>query len=380
LAEDVVAGFDVPSFDRSAMDGFAVRSTDTASASRRSPVRLSIGGESRAGHQTSGVLAPREAIRISTGAAIPAGADAVVRVEDTIDSGGILTVSAPVGAGANIRDAGEDLIRGQLALSKGTVVDAGALGVLASIGQKAAPCVRRPRVGLLTTGDELTEVGAVLSPGSVYDINSWTLSALLTEAGAELVTSGPIGDDPHALRAAITTIEHVDLLVVCGGVSVGAHDHVKDALARTGFVQRFWRVAMRPGSPTWFGVRDGEDEGRRALAFGLPGNPSAAMITAMLFVLPALAALEGMTDPPTRLRARFDAAYAKRPGVVQAVCCRLHSRDDGWHALPTGHGHGISRLVGVDALALIEAERADISRGELVTVQLVGRPRRAALR
>jgi molybdopterin molybdotransferase len=302
----------------------------------------------------------------------------VVRIEDTIEGDGILSVSAPVWAGANLRHAGEDLSRGQLALSQGTVVDAGALGVLASIGQTAVPCVRRPRVGLLTTGDELTEVGSVLAPGSIYDINFWTLTALLTEAGAELVTSGPIGDDPDALRAAITAIADVDLLVVCGGVSVGAHDHVKDALARTGFVQRFWRLAMRPGLPTWFGVRDDDDKGRRTLAFGLPGNPSAAMITAMLFVLPALAALEGMSDPPPRLRARFDAAYAKRPGVVQAVCCSLQSQDDGWHALPTGHGHGISRLVGVDALALIEADRVSIVPGELVTVQLVGRPRRTS--
>ena len=364
LASDVPAEQDVPGFDNSAMDGFAVLAADTA----RPPAVLRVAGESRAGRPARVAVAPGQAIRISTGAMVPAGADAVVRVEDTAPDRAGVEVRTSVAPGRHVRRAGEDLRAGQVAVAQGTRLGPAELGVLAAVGVQAAPCTRRPRLSLLTTGDELLAPGTPLRPGTIHDANRYSVAAQARRAGAELVSVGWLPDEADATVAGVREALRADVVVVCGGVSVGEHDHVKAALAQLGVEEEFWGVALRPGHPTWFGVGA---EG--PLVFGLPGNPVSAMVTFQLFVRPALLALAGARDPRPTLSATMEEDYAKPPGRTHAVRCRLRAAEDGWHVRPTGPqgSHVLTSMLGAGALAVLEAERGDVHAGESVTIEVL---------
>jgi molybdopterin molybdotransferase len=367
LGADVVALEDVPGFDNSAMDGYAVVAADTAGAESR-PVRVPVVDESRAGRPARRGLSPGAAIRISTGAMVPAGADAVVRVEDTVESDGAVEIRAAVEPGRNLRRAGEDVRAGAAVLRRGTPIGPAELGVLASLGADPVDCVRRARTAVLTTGDELRGPRETLEPGQVRDTNAHSVPAQVRRAGGEVVLVQTVPDDYDATVEALRTGLRADVLVICGGVSVGVHDHVKPALAELGVTPEFWGVALRPGKPTWFGVhRD------RKLVFGLPGNPVSAMVTFHLLARPALAALAARDPGATRLRATFDANYPKRPGRAHAVRCYLEARDDGWHVRPTREqgSHVLTSMLEARALALLERERGDVSAGERVTFELL---------
>ena len=249
LTRDVAAAGDVPPFTNSAMDGFAL----VAGPAGRS---LAVVGESRAGRPAERALGDGEAIRISTGAVVPAGADAVVRVEDTAESDGHVVVRAAVVQGENLRAPGEDVHAGEQLLTAGTPLGPAELGVAVSAGLADVPCARRPRVAVLATGDELVEAGAPLAPGQIHNTNGVALSALAAQVGAEVVVRGTVPDDRDATVAALGgALDAADVVLVSGGVSVGPHDHVKPALAGLGVEERFWRVELKPGKPTWFGVR-----------------------------------------------------------------------------------------------------------------------------
>ena len=289
VARDIASPRDVPPFDNSAMDGFAVRAGP--------PAELEVVGESRAGRPSPAEVGRGQAIRISTGAALPAGASAVVPVERAraLDEAGERVWVDAAEEGANVRRAGEDVRAGDVVLRKGAVVGPAELGVAASIGCDVLPCARRPRVAVLVTGDELAEPGDPLGPGRIYSSNAFALGALVERSHATLVRRSTVRDDAESTRAALErALEEADVVCVSGGVSVGPHDHVKPALRDLGVAERFWGIALRPGKPTWFGSRD------RALVFGLPGNPVSAMVTFQLFVRPALAALQGAPAAPTR--------------------------------------------------------------------------------
>ncbi len=364
-AEDVIAGEAVPGFENSAMDGFAVRSGDT----RRTPVTLRVVGESRAGAPAARALAGGEAIAISTGAMIPAGADAVVRVEDTRGSDQV-QVLVPAQPGDNVRRAGEDVREGATVLTRGSVLGPAELGVLASVGRGEVLCARRPRLSLLLSGDELVAPGEPMRPGGVRDTSSVTISALARAAGAEPVHLAATRDDPAATREALAAaIAGADVAVVCGGVSVGRHDHVRPALRELGAEQRFWGLALKPGRPAWFGTAG------RTLVFGLPGNPVSAIVTFTLLAAPALRALQGDSSPARRASAILDCDYAKRPGRAHALRCRLTAADDGWHARPTGPqgSHVLSSMLKADALALIPTASSGTRAGERVAVELLPR-------
>jgi molybdopterin molybdotransferase len=369
LAEDAISGEPVPGFDNSAMDGFAVRSLDTAGARPGSPVALRDAGESRAGRPAGSALRQGEAIRISTGASVPDGADAIVRVEDTRRRDGRVLVEAEVEAGRDIRRAGEDFGAGETVLRRGARIGPAELGVLASLGPPTVPCRLRPRVQVLTTGDELIEPGEEMRPGAVRNSNSYAVAALTERAGAEVVGADRVPDDPDATRAAIEAALDADVVVVCGGVSVGAHDHVKRALAELGVEEAFWGIALKPGKPTWFGAR-GE-----TLVFGLPGNPVSAMVTFLLLVRPALAVLGGESPERRRTTARIARDYQKRPGRAHAVRCAMELREDGWHAMPTGEqgSHILTSMLGADCLAMIPTEAASLRAGDRVQVELIER-------
>lgn len=377
LAEPVAGTEPVPALDNSAMDGFAVIAADTEGASSESPVELRLAGESAAGHPWDGdPLEPGTAIRISTGAAVPAGADAVVRVEDTDDAagGGSVRVMAAVAAGRDIRRAGEDVKPGDVLVAAGTPIGPSELGVLASAPRTSVSCVRRPTVGLVFTGDELLEPGEPMRPGGVRNTNAWAVPALARLAGAEVASTGRAGDDPGATREAVAEALEADVAVICGGVSVGPHDHVRPALQELGARERFWGVGLRPGKPTWFGTAGGSTPS--TLAFGLPGNPVSAIVTFILFVRPALRALAGADPPIDRAVAVLDEPYEKPAGRTHAIRVGLTLADDGWHARPTRAAqasHVLTSMLGADALAMIPADSEGVAAGGRVEVELLPR-------
>lgn len=371
LADDLASPLAMPAFDNSAMDGFAVRSADTAHA----PVDLHIVGEARAGAPFAGGIPHGGAARISTGAPMPEGSDAVVRVEDALCDGDRLRVTAAVAAGHDVRPRGDDIAIGQLAVARGARIGAGERAMLAAVGAREVDVYRRPRVSIVATGDELVAPGGRLAAGQIYDSNSVMVEQLARAAHADVVAVvRGVGDTGLATRAALDqALAGCDLLVITGGVSMGEHDHVKPALRELGVQEVFWQVALRPGHPTWFGVRD-TPEGR-TLVLGLPGNPVSAYVTFCLFAAPALRAMEGDAQPLLQL----DAVYAgptqsKRIGHVMALRVRLSPSHRGLTAMATGpnqRSHAISSLVGVDGLALVASDVDRINDGDRVRVQLI---------
>ena len=373
LAAEAVAREDVPGFDNSAMDGFAVRAADTAGAGPGSPVTLRVAEESRAGAPADRALQAGEAFRISTGGVLPEGADAVIRVEEVAERDDEITFEVDAAPGRDIRRAGEDIRSSETILRAGAVLGAAELGVLASLGVPAPSCARRPRLALVSTGDELLGPEEPMRPGGVRNSNAQTIPALAGGAGAEVIANERCPDDPGATRDALERALEADVAVVCGGVSVGPHDHVKGAFTELGVEQEFWGVALRPGRPTWFGVR-GEGPGTGgALAFGLPGNPVSAFVTFVLFVRPAIRALAGADPGTDTAMATLASEVARIPKRDQAVRCCLELTDDGWVATPTGPqaSHILTSMLGADALAVVEAGPEPAPAGERVRVQLL---------
>jgi molybdopterin molybdotransferase len=378
LAEDVTSAIDVPPFDSSGMDGYALIAGPES--------ELEVIDEARAGHPASEAVRPGAAVRISTGAAIPEGADAVVPVERTTavtaGEGHAVEVDVEIQRkvqpdrvrvpetepGANIRRAGEDVSLGAVVLRPGTVLGPAELGVAASVGSASLRCGLRPRVAVLATGDELTPPGEPLAPGAIYGSNGFALSAQVERAGAALAGRGTVPDSPDGTREAIReALEAADVVIVSGGVSVGPHDHVKDALRDLGVEERFWGVRLRPGKPTWFGTRDG------TLAFGLPGNPVSAMVTFQLFARPALAALQGAAADAPRATAVLAHPVARNQRREEAVRVRLRHTDEGLVAETTGEqgSHMLTSMLGADGLALIAPGDGELAAGERVEVELL---------
>jgi molybdopterin molybdotransferase len=357
LAEDVAAEHDVPGFANSAMDGFAVHAGPTGR-------RLRIVGESRAGAPAAVAVGAGEAVRISTGAAMPEGADAVLQVEHSSEDDGVVVVEADVAADANVRHPGEDLRAGAVVLAAATHMGPAEVGVAVSAGRASVRCVRRPKVAVLATGDELMAPGAPLAPGQLHDSNSLTLAALVRRSGGEVVRQGVVRDTEPETRAAISdALATADVLVLSGGVSVGPHDHVKPALLAEGVEETFWRVRLRPGGPTWFGIRGA------TLVFGLPGNPVSAMVTFLLFARPALAVLQGAERTPQRTSARLAVDVPRNPGRDECVRVTL---GDGL-ATPTGPqgSHVLSSMLGAGGLAVIPAGAGSLEAGTEVVVELL---------
>ncbi|MDX6425522.1 MAG: molybdopterin molybdotransferase [Gaiellaceae bacterium] len=301
VAEPAVAVTDLPPFDSSAMDGYAVRAEDT-------PGTLTVVGHSAAGKPEARTLGAGEAIVISTGAVVPAGADAVVPVERT---SGNVEVEA-VGPGDNIRPRGGDAHAGDVVVERGDVLRPSQLGALAAAGVATVRCARRPRVAVLATGSELRTPGEPLAPGEIYESNTVLLAAQLESAGADVTVHGAVSDDEGATRAALERALESDVLVTSGGVSVGPHDLVRGALAELGAEEIFWRVAVKPGKPIAFAVH-GE-----TLVFGLPGNPVSSLVGFELFVRPALLALQGAREP----------GPAYLPGRLGTTVRRIEHRDE----------------------------------------------------
>jgi molybdopterin molybdotransferase len=357
LARALVADRALPPWDNSAMDGFAVRVADLAAA----PVELPVVGAVAAGARPDATLPAGAALRIMTGAPIPRGADAVVIREEVDDRGQSARFSTPAAPGDNIRRAGEDLTPGSEVMEAGAAIGAGEIGVLAALGRARVEVGRRPRVAVLSTGDELCPIGREPAPGQIFSSNEHALAAQVAEAGGVVARAELVPDDRARTQAALAAALSCDVVVTSGGVSVGDRDHVREALAGAGVAIDFWKVAMRPGKPVVFGVAP-----TGALCFGLPGNPVSSLVSFELFVRPALLAMQGARAVE---RPRAEVALAgparKQPGRAYYLRASLRRRGDvleaELHAKQASNM--MSSLVGIDALVELAAELGDQAAG-----------------
>jgi molybdopterin molybdotransferase len=364
LARDVHAQHDAPPFDNSAMDGYSVRAHETRGATHEQPVALRAEGESRAGGPTPPALVAGVAQRIFTGAAMPEGADAVVIQEDTRREGERVQVLEAIEVGGNVRKRGSDLRAGQWMLKAGARLAAGELGLLASQDIASATVHRRPRVAIVSTGDELRDIGEPARPGSIVNSNAYMIAAQVMDAGGEPWVLPPVADRLDAATAAIREGLRADVLVLIGGVSVGEYDVVRDALAAAGVTLDFWKVRMKPGKPVAF-ARAGA-----VPVLGLPGNPVSAWVTFELFVRPGLRRMLGDPSPARpRTTVRLASAIARSPGRTEFARARLDGEVA--HLFPRQGSGTIPSIAQVDALVILPAERDRLPAGSELTAILL---------
>ncbi len=375
LADSVSSDRTLPPADCSAMDGYAVRRADLAGASKSEAVELLLVFEVAAGSRAERPLGPGEAARIFTGAPVPDGADAVVMQEDTEADGGRVRFLVEPQAREHIRSAGEDLRAGDRVLEPGTVLRAAQLGLLASLGRSVVAVHQRPRVAILSGGDELVEPDGDPSGGRIVSSNSYTLAAQCREIGAEPLYLGIARDDADDIELHLRAGLRADCIVTSAGVSVGSHDHVRPVLEKLGCKLDFWGVRMKPGYPLAFGGFGDDPSDRRPLVFGLPGNPVSASVTFDLFVRPALRKMMGhrVLFRPT-VSARLDAPLTKKAGRLHFVRVRLARAEDGeLVASSTGNQSSgvLTSLTVAQGLLVFPAEQTRLEAGQSVVVQVL---------
>lgn len=372
LAEEIRSPLALPPWDNASMDGYAVRAEDARGATTTSPVALRVVDTIAAGSSTTRVLASGEAMRIMTGAPVPAGADSVIRIEDTDAGESNVRLLSDRDVLRNVRPRGEDVAKGEVAVASGTELHPGHVGLLASVGCAAVRVFRRPRVAVLASGDELVDVDRfdeVLSGGSakIVSSNSYSLDAAVRQTGATPVSLGTVGDDPVALRERLESCD-CDFLLTTGGVSVGAFDFTRGVLAELGVTLRFWRVRIRPGAPVGFGMLRGTPW------LGLPGNPVSTLVTFELFARPAIRKMQGhvlLFRRPMRVRL-LEAVTISAP-LVHFLRADVRAREDGFVARLTGpQGSGLlSSMARANALLIVPPERVRVEAGEFVDALLL---------
>jgi molybdopterin molybdotransferase len=377
LAEDIYSPLDVPPLDNSAMDGYAVQAESTRGATPASPRILEVVGEVAAGSTPQQEVSAGKAIRIMTGAAVPPGADTVVQFEDTDEVERRASAHLPqnqigifreVPPDLNIRRAGEDIRRGDLVLPRGMMLRPSEIGVLASLGRKMAPVIRRPEVAIIATGDELTEVGEPLPPGRIYNSNTYSLAAQVLRTGAIPRVLGIARDTVEAVKDMVRKGLDSDLIITSAGVSKGDYDKVKDVLSQEGEIT-FWTVRMKPGKPLAFGVFD--RGGKRVPHLGLPGNPVSSMITFELFARPAILKMMGRTNlTKATISATMESSLKNTDGRRVFARARVTKRDGRYYAKLTGpQGSGIlTSMAQADGLVIVPEEVAQIKEGETIRV------------
>jgi molybdopterin molybdotransferase len=356
LAADARAAVDLPPFPSSAMDGFAVRSEDT-------PGTLVVVDRIAAGVPSVRKLSRGQAMGIATGGVVPDGADAVVPIEYVVERDNGVEIPEPVAQGANVRPRGGDVGAGEVVVHAGVRISAAHVGALAAAGIAGVACARRPRVAVLSTGTELRRPGEQLGPGQVYEANAVMLAAALQSANAVVEELPAVADDEEAHRGALERALAADVVVTTGGVSVGPHDLVRRIERELGVEEVFWGVAVKPGKPVSFGMRD------RTLVFGLPGNPVSSLVGYELFVRPALLAMQGAAEPgPVYQTGRLGVAVRRNPHRDDLLRARRAFRDGEVVLEPiTGQeSHMIARAAGTDALVLAPSGTGELAAGERV--------------
>ena len=352
------------------MDGYAVRSQDVRGATNAHPITLRVVATVGAGERSSLIIGEREAIRIMTGAPIPAGADSVIRVEDTDAGSAMVRIQADRDLLRNIRPRGEDLARGAVVVTAGEQLSPGHIGVLASVGRGTIRVIRRPRVAILASGDELVDVerfAEVLAGDRIVTSNSYSLDAAVKEVGAEPISLGTVGDDPKEIRERLSDCE-CDMLVTTGGVSVGEFDYTRSVIAELGATQRFWKVKIRPGAPVSYGVLKDRPW------LGLPGNPVSTLVTFELFARPAIRKMQGQRllfrrPVPVRLSEAVTIA-APLTHFLRAVVSRAETEYSARLTGPQGSGL-LSSMARANALLVIPPDRTRLERGEVVQAMLL---------
>ena len=370
LAEDIKSALALPPWDNSSMDGYAVRSEDVRGASTASPVTLRVVTTIGAGERSLQSVGEREAIRIMTGAPVPSGADTVIRVEDTDAGTTSVRIHSDRDLLRNVRPRGEDVAEGAVVARAGEQLSPGHVGVLASVGRAKIRVIRRPRVAILASGDELVDIDrfdSVLAGERIVTSNSYSLDAAVREAGAEPVSLGTVGDDPAAIKEKLANCD-CDLLLTTGGVSVGEFDYTRSVVADLGATQRFWRVRIRPGAPVGYGLLTDRPW------LGLPGNPVSTLVTFELFARPAIRKMQGhrllFRRPIDVMAGETITIAAPLTHFLRAI---VSASGSGWSARLTGpQGSGLlTSMARANALLVVPPERTRIERGELVQAMLL---------
>jgi molybdenum cofactor synthesis domain-containing protein len=363
LAADVVAGFNVPPFDRASMDGYAVRAADTYGASAVRPRRLRLVGARHAGEPYDGTVGEGECVEIATGSPLPGGSDAVVMVEYTRLEGGYVEVQEPAHPGSNVAPEGEDIREGEVVVRAGGLITPGRLGVAAALGYTSVTVYAKPRVAVYSTGAEIAPQGAPLKPGQIYDINSFTLSSVIEANSCTAVRRGVVGDDRRALEAALGEAPDYDLVVFSGGSSVGSRDMLGEVVESMGRVL-FHGVQVKPGKPTLFGLVGGTP------VFGMPGYPTSCLSNAYVFLAPALRKVAGLPPAePRTVRARLGGKMIASSGREQFLTVRL---EEGV-AVPVFKQSGdITSMAHADGYIILPINADVLEEGAEVTVTLLG--------
>jgi len=364
IAEDIRAPWDLPRWDNSAMDGFAVRAEDCVAGQT-----LTVDGYIPAGGSASGItVKPGGAVKIMTGAPAPVGCDAIVPIEETEENDGKLIITGQVRRGDHLRIRGEDVSKSELVIAAGTALRPAEINMLASFGYQTASVFRRPKVAILSTGDELVEPGEDIGPGQIFNSNDYSIAAAVKELGGEPVLLGIARDDRESLTEKINAGLQEDMLITTAGVSMGDHDLVCEVLEALQVERRFWKVDIKPGRPTAYGLKDGKP------VFSLPGNPVSSMITFEQFVRPALLKMMGhhrVIKP--FVRAIMQETIKKKPGRVQFL--RVRVTNDGQRLVASSSGDqntGILRtLLRANGIAVLPADLEQVPSGEEVDVHLI---------
>ena len=368
LAQDIRARAPVPPFAKATMDGYAVRAGDTRAHAGGRPVGLEVIEDLPAGRISRKAIGPGQAVRIMTGAPLPKGADAVVMVEDTQKAGTRVKVLRTVERGDNIGKAGEDLQKGELILEKGDVIGPAEVGMVASLGLASVRVIRRPKLVVIATGDEIVEPGRKAGPGRIWNANGYSLLSLARQAGAAASYLGIARDRNSQLKLKIRQARSADILVLSGGVSVGDYDLVKEGLRDLGVRPVFWQLRTKPGKPTFFGVRG------KQLVFGLPGNPTSAMVMFHLFTRPAIDRMLGRKCPGLRsARALLQEEITLRPGRTQFLRGVLAGQGPALRVSPfPDQRSGVLRsMVKSQALIVVSADSSRLEKGREVEILLL---------
>jgi molybdopterin molybdotransferase len=373
LSADIYSKDDIPPFKNSSMDGFAVRSIDTVGATKSKPVELRLQDEVAAGDPSGTSILPSHAIRILTGAPLPGAADTVVPLERIEERSGYVVLTEYIAPEQSTREKGEDIGKGDLVLTKGTLIKAAHLGVLASIGCACVDVFRKPTMAILTTGNELLTVGENLRDGKIRNSNAYSLHALAKESNCVPIDLGVAKDNELELLQKVHEGLSYDLLVTSGGVSAGKYDYVLDAMKKAGVVLKFWKVNIKPGMPLAFGTFG--KNGRDVLVFCLPGNPVSSVVTFLEYVRPCIERMmsRGADAPRVRLKATLEEALSKRDGKRHYHRGIVQSKEGKLSVQSTGSQSSgvLTSLVRANCLIILNEQQSTFEKGEEVEIELL---------
>lgn len=367
LAEDVYSDSNIPPFDNSAMDGFAVICKSTKGASKDNPVIIKVVESIGAGHTSDTSVTNTTIIKVMTGAVIPKGADAVIPIEFTEIDGNEVKLFKEALPWDNIRFAGEDVKINQLVISKGIKIRPAEIGMFSALGKKTITVSRKPKISILATGDELITSEQELLPGSIRDVNSFSLYAEAIKYGCEPINLGIARDCEAVIEEKLKGCKESDILIISGGVSLGDYDYVKKVLLQMGMEEKFWKVAMKPGKPVLFGVLN------NTLVFGLPGNPVSSMVAFEEFVLPAIFKLQNRNKSPwTEIKGIFEGSLKKDKGLMHFIRGKIFIKDGKIHVKSTGSQKSglFSSMVLADCFIILPEDDTKVENGEEVLLQI----------